>query len=331
MQPEVSTTITTVVQSVAAFGLVFTLWLAGVFVWFWRRRAHAARLVQRLGSQENIHGEGPSKTLQLWNEGVMTTTRVPISARKGGWLDRLNSMCAEIGWNGGAVAFLVLVVGGAIVLGTVSYIFTTNVLLSIGVGGGCLVALRSFFQRRLTKRRVQFDEQLVAALGLAARSLRAGHPLIGAFQMVAEEMSSPVREMFGEICGSHEMGVSIPDALQHAAMESHSDDMKLVAASVAIQSRTGGNLAELMDRLAVVVKERLRLVRRVRVLTAQTQFSKRVLLALPVIVFLLLNAIQPGYMEPLYHTSAGRILLGLAVCGLIMGAWLMDRLSVLKF
>jgi tight adherence protein B len=100
---------------------------------------------------------------------------------------------------------------------------------------------------------------------------------------------------------------------------------------VIIQVRSGGNLADMMHRLADVIRDRMRLKRRVRVLTAQTQLSKRVLLVLPFLLFGVLNLLNPTYMMPLYTTSMGRTLLVVAGTGLMLGVWVMNRLSVLKY
>ena len=86
-----------------------------------------------------------------------------------------------------------------------------------------------------------------------------------------------------------------------------------------------------MDRLAVVVRDRLRLGRRMRILSAQTQMSKRVLLVLPFFVFILFNILNPDYMAPLYTTKVGNILLAISALGLAFGSWLMNRMAVLKY
>jgi tight adherence protein B len=104
----------------------------------------------------------------------------------------------------------------------------------------------------------------------------------------------------------------------------------LFATSIVIQLRSGGNLAEMMERLAYVIRERMRLARRVRVLTAQTQFSKRILLLLPIVIFVILNMLNPEYMHPLFSSSAGQKILFVAASGLLIGSWMMNKLSVLK-
>src|SRR5204862_1993783 len=104
--------------------------------------------------------------------------------------------------------------------------------------------------------------------------------------------------VLSDICQRHGMGANLEEVLRESGDESASPDMKLFSTSVAIQIRTGGNLADLMERLAYVIRDRMRLHRRVRVLTAQTQMSKRVLLALPFIMFIVLNMLNPKYMTP---------------------------------
>src|ERR1043165_2227365 len=106
-------------------------------------------------------------------------------------------------------------------------------------------------------------------------------------------MREPISLVFSDICQRHGMGADLEEVLRDAGDQSASSDMKLFATSVAIQIRTGGNLADLMERLAFGTRDRMRLHRRVRVLPAQTQMSKRVLLGLPFIMFVLLNVLTP--------------------------------------
>ena len=125
--------------------------------------------------------------------------------------------------------------------------------------------------------------------------------------------------------------MSLEAALRQAAAKSTSPDLKLFATSVAIQLRSGGNLASMMEGLSAVIRDRMRLSQRVRVLTAQTQFSKRILAALPLVLFVLLNLINPQYVEPLYATTGGQLLLALAAAGVLLGVYVMNRMAVLRF
>jgi tight adherence protein B len=137
--------------------------------------------------------------------------------------------------------------------------------------------------------------------------------------------------IFASICQQQSLGVSLADAVANVANDNQSEDLHLFATAVVIQLRSGGSLADMMERLATVMRERMRLARRVRVLTAQTQGSKRVLQAMPVVVFVLLNVINPSYMRPLYATDSGRMVLMFAGGGLLVGSWLMNRLAILRY
>jgi tight adherence protein B len=194
-----------------------------------------------------------------------------------------------------------------------------------------MMAYSAWVGRRIRVRGAQFERQFIHALELAARSLRAGHPLLGAFQLISEELDEPVRTTFTEICQQHSMGVNLEGALERVAQASTSQDLRLFATSVAIQLRSGGNLADMMERLSFVIRDRLRLGRRIRILTSQTQFSKRILVGMPFALFLVLNLVNPQYVGTLYSTHQGQILLGVASVMMVLGILTMNRMAKLKY
>jgi tight adherence protein B len=322
-------TVITLVLSVSVFGLVLALWLAIILVWVRKREARAKQMRERLGTAILEGGEG--RVINLWHSGGVATATVPLLGGRSSLWARVHDQFQRAGWEARPEIVLALVFGSAFVLAVFTHLLTENLVFALGIGVATVVIFRMYLRRRVGKHSELFEKQLVDALGLAARSLRAGHPLISAFHIVSEEMVPPISETFAGICQQHEMGAGIHDALRKIAADTPSTDMKLFATSVAIQSRSGGNLADLMDRLAVVIRDRLRVGRRVRVLTAQTQLSKRVLVVLPVIVFLILNVINPDYMLPLYTTAPGKFLLGFGVVALVAGAWMMDRICNLEY
>jgi tight adherence protein B len=171
----------------------------------------------------------------------------------------------------------------------------------------------------------------VDGLGIAARALRAGHPLMGAFQLISEEIDEPLGDIFYRICQEQMLGSDLKDSIHKVAKSTYNPELKLFATSVGIQLQSGGNLADLMDSLAEIIRARMRLNRRVRVMTSQTQFSKNLLIALPIIVFFVLNILNPEYAEPLYTTTVGRIMMAATAVSIFFGAWVMKRLTVLRF
>lgn len=309
----------------SVFGLVAGLWFCGLLIWTMRASSRFERIQARLGLVSKP--DAASKTLRLWHEGQEVTALVPSLAHRFEFLRRLMRMPQEAGWTVSGPALYASVVGIAACVALMLFALTSNGLAAAGGAVVVLVGFWIYFKQRIASRLALFERQFIDALQLISRSLRAGHPLLVAFRLVADEMTDPVAGLFREICQQQALGVELGQATRNVAEDSSSADFRLFAASVSIQLRTGGNLAEMMDRLAAVIRERVRLGRRVRVLTAQTQFSKRVLLALPVFVFFLLQALNSEYMAPLYSTYIGRWLLVAAGGAMLIGAWLMDRMA----
>lgn len=314
----------------SVFGLVLAVWVTGVWVWRLRRSSRAQMVEQRLGLAAMEGGQG--RVLRLWHEEGEATTVVPGAATKRAPLmGRLDQLLKDAGWETRATTVLLGTAAVAALTLLLSVTLMGNVVVGLVIVAVILIALWIYLKRGISRRAALFDKQLVDALDLVARSLRAGHPLTGAFQIVSEEMDPPVGTVFSDICQQQALGVSLEDAIRQAASTTTSTEMKLLAASVIIQSRSGGNLADLMGRVAFVIRDRMRLSRRVQILTAQTNLSKRILLALPVVVFLLLNLLDREYMSSLYETSTGLFVLASGGMSLVLGAWSMNRLTMLRY
>jgi tight adherence protein B len=206
-----------------------------------------------------------------------------------------------------------------------------NWFMGLAAAAAIVVGFRTLLLRAISKQTARFEKQLVDALDLGARSLRAGHPLSGAFKLISEEIPSPVGNMFREINEQEALGVSLSRALYNASQKSRNPDMKIFATSVCIQLRSGGNLADMIDRVAWVVRERMRLNRRARVLTAEANMSKWVLIALPLGMFVILYLLNPEYMQPFFTTFLGTMMMVVATLMLCLGAWLMSAMAKLKY
>lgn len=314
----------------AVFGLVLSLWIGLMLLWTSRRSRRLMKLAQRLGTTGS-ESQANRRTLHLWHEGKEVSTSVAVQESQMSFREKLDANCRRAGLSVSGVTALSAVFGAAAAAFLMSFVLFQNVILSLGAGVTIIVVARLVLSNRIAKRETVFEKQFVNALELASRSLRAGHPLVGAFQLVSEEMDAPVKHVFEDICQRHALGADLEGAIRLVSSRTSSNDMKLFATSVAIQMRSGGNLANLMDRLSSVIRDRIRLSRRVRVLTAQTQMSKRILLVLPVLVFVLFSVLNPTYMDPFYTTTAGRLMLGVGVIGMAVGTWMMNRMTQLKY
>jgi tight adherence protein B len=321
----------TVVTSGAAFGCIFFAWGMALLIWTRKQRKRDEQISQRMGFNSAETSDTAGRILRLWHDGREATTIVPGKERAQSFLRRLDQMRHDAGWET-PMQMLILMVGGlSLLLFVVGFMVTNNIIVATCAGAFILMAFMIFLKQAISKRTALFERQLVDALELAARSLRVGQPLVGSFELIAEEVDAPVGPLFAGICQQQGLGVGLDDAIRSAARDSGSADMKFFATSVVIQLRSGGNLADMMDRLAFVIRDRMRLARRVRVLTAQTQFSKRILQALPCAIFVILCLINPEYMQPLYTTSTGKTILGIAGAGLLTGTYIMNRLAVIRY
>jgi tight adherence protein B len=318
------------IQAASAFGLVISIWLAGVLLWSTRRAKRSRELRQRLGITP-MEATGDGRLLRLWHDGQEATTLVPGEEAQPGLRQRIEKLMRQADLRTplpsavmGSIAVLAIVF-------MVVLVITGNALIGLCADVAVVIVFWILLNLRISRRIAQFERQLIDALELAARSLRAGHPLVGAFKLIADEIPAPVGELFGRVWQQQQLGSPLDEALCGAADESGSEDAKLFSTSVRIQLRSGGNLADMMERLAEVIRERNRLSRRIHVLTAQTQFSKRVLLAMPFLMFVLLNVLNPRYLAPLYETSAGHMILLIAAGTLLLGWWVMNRMAKLSW
>ena len=313
----------------SVFGIVVALWMAAVVVWMLRRARVRQKLERRLqfAQQGAVEDE---RVIRLWHDGKAVDAFVPDTNSMGPF-ERLERLRQDAGWVTPMPKVLAMLAFGVICAAVLTWVISGRILPIVSVVVVIVMVFRAYLLACVAKRTALFEKQLVEALDLGGRSLRAGHPLNGAFKLIATEVSPPVSAIFSDIIEQEALGVSLQRALANASQKSRSADMKIFATSVSIQLRTGGNLADMIDRVAWVVRERMRLSRRTRVLTAEAQLSKWVLLALPVGMFVLLNLINPEYMQPFYTTFLGKVMLVIAVIMLSIGAWIMNRMANLKY
>jgi tight adherence protein B len=318
------------VVAVSAFAAVLSVWFFGVLLWSVRRASRAREVKERLEIFDLDRDTG-RRILRLWHEDRGAGSMDSGQARRPSFLQRLKKKGRDAE---GVLPLRTHVIGMLAVpllLFMLTLVTIGRVMPAVGTAIAAIIIFRIYVKQRVAKHAKQFETQFVEALDLAARSLRAGHPLTGAFHLISEEIPAPVGTVFKEICQQQELGISLEDAIRKAATQSSSPDIKLFAPSVIVPLRSGGSLAGMMERLAAVVRDRIRLNRRIRVLAAQTEFSKRVLLALPFLMFVTLNIVNPEYMEPLYTTPVGKLLLaGGGVC-LLLGSWVMNRMADIRY
>jgi tight adherence protein B len=317
----------TVVAALALFVLVLVLWSAVMLIWIQLRSRRRIKLLRRL---EGSPGGGEEEhVLSLWHEGKEHFARVASASRIPFRL-RLRNTHRDAGLTTSPLATIVNLCLVAFLVGLGLLLSLERAVPALFGTSAVFVVFWWYLQGRISRRASTFERQLVDALELSSRALRAGHPLLSSFRLISEEIPAPVGVVFAEICQQQAMGVDLQNALRKAAQQSENVDLHLLSASMAINISCGGNVAEVAEGLASVIRDRMRLNRRFRVLISQTQFSKRILIAMPLLMFFVLNVINPEYMSLLYHTGQGRILLISATLMLTLGWWSMNKMSTLR-
>jgi tight adherence protein B len=167
-----------------------------------------------------------------------------------------------------------------------------------------------FLSFKRTRRLRAFEEQFPEGLDLISRALKAGHAFATGLKMVADEMPEPVGPEFRKTFDEQNFGLPLKDALDNLTMRVPSLDVRFFATAVLIQRETGGNLAEILENLAHVVRERFKILRQVRVYTAHGRFTGYVLLALPAVLCVALSFINPDHMNLLFRERMGQMMLG---------------------
>jgi tight adherence protein B len=197
------------------------------------------------------------------------------------------------------------------------------VLLSAGVFS---LIPYGWLLRALRKRQGLMIDQLADTLAILASSLRAGYSFLQALDTVSKEISEPSAGEFQRVVAEIRLGRPIDDALLAMAERVDSQDLRWAVIAINVQRQVGGNLAEVLDIVAKTVRERAYLRRQVNVLSAEGKFSVVILSALPFLILLYLSIVNPGYIEPLFTTTVGLILLAAGGTLMGLGIWVMTRI-----
>jgi tight adherence protein B len=215
-------------------------------------------------------------------------------------------------------------------LGFTGYLFflvlTKNAFFSLLLGLGAASLPLITLRMKKSKRMAKFEKQLPDGLGLIARALRAGHAFASGMKLAAEEFGDPLGPEFEETLDEINFGVSVSDALKNLAVRVDCPDLRFFVVSVILQRETGGNLAEIIENLAHLIRERFRFRGKVRTLSAEGRMTGKILVAIPVLLFFAMYLLNPNYAGTLIADPAGRALLALAFFLMIAGVLLIKRI-----
>ena len=179
---------------------------------------------------------------------------------------------------------------------------------------------------KIRKFKEKFEEQLPDGLDLISNSMRAGLTMIQSINILTEEMPEPLSSEFREVIKEHKLGMNFDESLMRLNDRVKSTDLDIFVTAVAVTRQTGGNIAEILNRIASTIRERQRLKNQVKVLTAQGKMSGIIVGSLPIALLLIISFIDPSLTAPMFKTLIGIVLIMIALILEIIGALVIKKI-----
>jgi tight adherence protein B len=231
---------------------------------------------------------------------------------------------ANCNWTVGKMMFgslLIFVVSGAVCMA-----WSRSTSLGAVVGLAAATGPYFFLVMKRKARLNRFEALLPDAIDLMGRALRAGHAVTAAIEMVAREIPDPVGGEFRRVFEEQNFGLPIREALINFAKRVPVPDLQFLVTAMLVQKETGGNLAEVLDKTGMVIRERSRLLGQLRIYTAQGRMTGWILGLLPFIIFGLMNCVNRGYARIMFDDPTGRKAIWLGLGLMAIGIWLIRKI-----
>jgi tight adherence protein B len=227
------------------------------------------------------------------------------------------------------------ILGLSLLAGVVSFFLlaVSGLLPALGallVGVIATAAPVLFLVQQESRRLTQFESQLPEALDFLSRALRAGHGLTAGLAMVGDELEAPVGTEFKTAFDEINFGLPFNDAMSNMAARVNSQDLNFFVVALLIQRETGGNLAELLENLAKTVRERMKLMGKVKVISAEGRLSGIVISSMPFVMAVVMTIINPRYMNALWTTPSGHTLITVGLGMMAIGIFWISKVVKVK-
>ncbi|RJG03668.1 type II secretion system F family protein [Noviherbaspirillum sedimenti] len=307
--------------------IAVVLLVEGVYLtWNSAKGPEAERVARRLRVM-SAGGKGGDQAISIVKERLLSQTptmqRILLQIPRVGTLDRLLQQ-SGLSWSVAELlgmsllAFLVPFFAGGY--------FAVPLLLRLAVAGAAATLPIFYAMRAKDKRLNRIEQQLPDALDLMGRALRAGHAFPTALKMVGDEMNDPLASEFRAAFDEVNFGIAMPEALMNLATRVPSTDLRYFVIAVLIQRETGGNLSELLANISAIIRDRIKLMGQIRVLSAEGKMSAWVLSLLPFGAALMIQLTNPEFLEVLYTDPAGRKMLAGAAVMMVLGILAMRKI-----
>jgi tight adherence protein B len=291
-----------------------------------RRSAQARVLRDRLSSVQQPAEQAEPAAALLRDEMLSRIPAFDTLLRRSERVSALQKMLGQGEVDVRAGNFLMVCVVSAVVFGLIFMVAGGNV--AFGWAGGVLGFFipYAYASHRRAKRFQRFEEKFPEAIDTLARAVRAGHAFTTALEMIGNEVSEPVAGEFRQLFEEQKFGLPVRDALLNLVDRIPLVDVKFFVTAVMLQRETGGNLAEILDNLSYVIRERFKILRQVRVHTAQGRLTMVLLMALPPTVVAVMLIMNPGFIRPLFTDALGHFMIVVGITLQTVGYFVIRRI-----
>jgi tight adherence protein B len=296
-----------VVVALAAFGM------GSIFD---QRNARARLIKERLANERKAPELAAEEELALLrDEQLSQIPALDNLLRRSTRVSDIQKMLAQGGMSTRAGNFLGMSAAAGVVVTFVAYALSRRVEIAwVGMLLGFVLPY-AYASYRRTKRFEKFEELFPEAIDTLARAVRAGHAFTTALEMISDEVAEPVAGEFRQLYEEQKFGMPVRDALLNLTERMPLVDVKFFVTAVMLQRETGGNLAEILDNLSYVIRERFKIQRQVRVYTAQGRLTMALLMGMPPIIVTVMLVVNPAFIRPLFSDPIGH---GLLVAGITL-------------
>lgn len=284
-----------------------------------RLRGRTGRKQTEAPTYENLRKQGP-KVEGLFGQALANLRMT----------ERLQTVLEQANVELSAPQLLVNLALVASILMAVTLLLGFSILVGLAVAAATYALPILYFLHRRKKRLNKLMLQLPDVFELLSQALRAGHSLASGMQLIANELPDPAGTEFGRVFHEQNLGLKIDDALSNLAKRMNVLDVRFFVTAVLIQRQTGGDLAEVLDKIGSVIRERIELHGTVQALTAEGRLSGYVLLALPFVVFAAMLKINYEYAETLWADPTGQMMSMFAIVSMIMGWFMIKKIINIK-
>ena len=302
-------------------GVSAAMFAEGIYLLFYNKASYRKNINRRL----KVMDTKPDR------EGVLVQLRRERGLTSGGEyrlpLVSFNKLVLQSGLTIGFGRLILFVVIGMVAAFTATMVFdgkSSHALIAALFSGFVLPFMVLMFLRK--RRQKKFAAQFPDAIDIIVRSLRAGHPVPIAINMVARELADPIGSEFGTVTDEITYGADLETAMRNLYFRVGTDDLPLFVTAVAIQGSTGGNLGEILQNLSSVIRERFKMRRKIRALAAEGRASALILSSLPIGMFAVIQFLVPSFYASVWGEDLTKIALVLAGCWMGVGNFIMYRM-----